>query len=94
MALTQPKAVYDAAVIGGGPAGLSAALALSRVLRSAVIFDSGLYRNAASDRIHNLWGGLDGSLNSEVREKTRQQIQSYGVAKFVFQGCQKAGFSF
>lgn len=35
---------YDAIIVGGGPAGLSAASALGRVRRSALLFDSGVYR--------------------------------------------------
>ena len=35
---------YDVIVVGGGPAGLSAASALGRVRRSALLIDSGAYR--------------------------------------------------
>ena len=37
--------VYDAVIVGGGPAGLSAALTLARQLHTCVVFDSGNYRN-------------------------------------------------
>jgi flavin-dependent dehydrogenase len=40
---------YDAVVIGGGPAGLQAALTLGRMHRSVVLLDSGEYRNAPAE---------------------------------------------
>src|SRR5258705_13203710 len=43
---------YDVVIVGGGPAGLSAALVLGRAPRRVVLFDHGRYRNAASRRMH------------------------------------------
>lgn len=45
--LTIPESslpLYDVIIVGGGPAGLSAASALGRVKRSALLIDSGVYR--------------------------------------------------
>ena len=48
--------VFDAAVIGGGPAGLSAASWLGRYRRSVVVIDSEEYRNAGVDVSHGYLG--------------------------------------
>lgn len=44
--------MYDVVIIGGGPAGLSAALVLGRCRRRVLVCDSGEYRNAASHGLH------------------------------------------
>ena len=50
----------DVAIIGGGPAGLQAALVLARTRKKAVVFDAPIPpRNAASHGVHNFLG-LDG----------------------------------
>lgn len=45
--------VYDCIIIGGGPAGLNAAVVLGRCRRSVLVFDTGMYRNRYSHGIHN-----------------------------------------
>lgn len=44
----------DVLIIGGGPAGLAAATALARQLYTAVVFDSGVYRNERAKHMHNV----------------------------------------
>lgn len=44
--------MYDTLIVGGGPAGLSAALILGRCLRSVVVIDHGRPRNAYSHSLH------------------------------------------
>ncbi|OJJ45951.1 hypothetical protein ASPZODRAFT_68844 [Penicilliopsis zonata CBS 506.65] len=46
--------LLDCVIVGGGPAGLSVALGLCRVRRTAVILDSAEYRNAHSPEMHNV----------------------------------------
>ncbi|KAI0629068.1 FAD-dependent pyridine nucleotide-disulfide oxidoreductase-like protein [Trametes polyzona] len=46
--------VVDVLIVGAGPAGLSAALSLGRLLRTAVVFDSKEYRNAPTSHAHNV----------------------------------------
>ncbi len=43
---------YDVIVVGGGPAGLNAALVLGRARRSVLVCDDGTPRNAAAQRMH------------------------------------------
>lgn len=59
----------DVAIIGGGPAGLQAALVLARTRKTVVVFDAPTPpRNAASHGVHNFLG-LDGLLPAEIRER-------------------------
>jgi thioredoxin reductase len=44
--------MHDVVIVGGGPAGLTAALVLGRSRRDAVVFDSGSYRNEVSQAVH------------------------------------------
>ncbi|MCJ1457127.1 hypothetical protein MMC28_007494 [Mycoblastus sanguinarius] len=67
---------YDVLIVGGGPAGLSAASALGRVNRSALLIDSGVYRNAATREIHDVIGN-DGINPSAFRALARDQISVY-----------------
>ncbi|KAF1988117.1 FAD/NAD(P)-binding domain-containing protein [Aulographum hederae CBS 113979] len=69
--------IYDCLIIGGGPAGLSAALGLGRVRRSAMVFDSRMYRNAMVEEFH-YFPSRDSSDPAKFREITRDQI----VAKY------------
>lgn len=46
----------DVLIIGGGPAGLATALALSRKLHSVLLFDSQEYRNRQTSHMHNVLG--------------------------------------
>ncbi|HKS69598.1 MAG TPA: NAD(P)/FAD-dependent oxidoreductase [Ktedonobacterales bacterium] len=67
---------YETIIVGGGPAGLSAATVLGRCLRRVLVLDNGEYRNAAAQR---MWGYLsrDGIAPSEFREIGRQQLARY-----------------
>ncbi|MDD9971866.1 MAG: NAD(P)/FAD-dependent oxidoreductase, partial [Myxococcales bacterium] len=72
---------YHVAIIGGGPAGLQAALVLARAGKRTVVFDSAEpARNAPSHGVHNFLG-LDGLLPSEIRDLAWRQIEAYGGAE-------------
>lgn len=69
---------YDVAVVGGGPAGLQAALTLGRMHHPTVLFDSGEYRNAPAQHLHNL-AGADGLTPAEYRDRARRDLTAYDV---------------
>ena len=72
----------DVAILGGGPAGLQAALVLSRTRKKIVVFDDPEPpRNAASHGVHNFIG-LDGLLPTEIRKIVWKQIDSYNSTDF------------
>jgi thioredoxin reductase len=70
--------VYDVAIVGGGPAGLNAALVLARCRRRIVVLDSGQPRNAVAREFH-AYLGSDGTSPAELRARGRQEIARYGV---------------
>ncbi|MCK6547318.1 NAD(P)/FAD-dependent oxidoreductase [Myxococcota bacterium] len=69
---------YDVAIIGGGPAGLSAALMLGRCRRRVVVLDDGLPRNRFARHTHGLLS-RDGVAPAELRRIARDEVQRYGV---------------
>jgi thioredoxin reductase len=70
----------DVAIIGGGPAGLEAALVLARTRKRILVFDDPQPpRNSASHGVHNLLG-VDGLLPAEIRELAWKQINVYQSA--------------
>ncbi|KAF2264631.1 FAD/NAD(P)-binding domain-containing protein [Lojkania enalia] len=66
----------DALIIGGGPAGLTAALTLARQVQSSVVFDDGSYRNKLSNSLHMVltWDSVD---PETVRTESRKNILSH-----------------
>ena len=71
----------DVAILGGGPAGLQAALVLSRTRKKILVFDDPEPpRNVASHGVHNFLG-LDGLLPADIRKAAWQQIDKYGSAQ-------------
>ena len=73
--------ITDVAIVGGGPAGLQAALVLARTRKKIVVFDDpNPARNAASHGVHNFLG-LDGLLPDEIRRIAWEQIDRYKSAE-------------
>jgi thioredoxin reductase len=68
---------YDVVVIGGGAAGLSGALTLSRARRSVLVVDAGEPRNAPSGHVHN-YLGREGTPPAELYAIGRGEVESYG----------------
>lgn len=68
--------MYDVIVIGGGPAGLQAALTLGRMHRRTLLLDSGTYRNDPADAMHNFLTH-DGTDPADLRAAARADITRY-----------------
>ncbi|HMR48400.1 MAG TPA: NAD(P)/FAD-dependent oxidoreductase [Arachnia sp.] len=68
----------DVAVIGGGSAGLAAAVVLARSRRTVVVVDGGQPRNAPAEGAHNVLG-QEGIPPLELLAKGRAEAESYGV---------------
>ena len=72
--------MYDALVIGGGPAGLQAALTLGRMHPPHPLLDSGTYRNAPVDAMHNIVTN-DGRDPAEFRAIARGELAAYDAVE-------------
>ena len=68
---------YDVVVVGGGPAGLSGALVLSRARRRVLVVDGGEPRNAPADRVHN-YLGRESTPPAELLAIGRAEVEGYG----------------
>lgn len=85
--------VLDALIVGGGPAGLSAALVLGRCRRRVLVCDGGGYRNAASPAV---WGFLtrDGTSPERLRSLARAELERYpGVVVRAVERLADGGFA-
>lgn len=71
---------YDVLIVGAGPSGLSAALALGRARKQVLLCDSGPRRNALAKRIHN-FVTRDGTPPDEFRRIAREQLLEYPNVK-------------
>lgn len=79
---SQLEQIVDIAILGGGPAGLQAALVLSRTRKKIIVFDDPEpSRNAASHGVHGFLG-IDGLLPADIRKIAWEQIDKYGSAEF------------
>lgn len=69
----------DVVVIGGGAAGLTAGLVLTRARHRVTIIDDQTYRNATVDEFHG-FPTRDATAPSRFRVDAMQELSSYGVA--------------
>jgi thioredoxin reductase len=67
---------FDVVIVGGGPAGLAAALVLGRMRRQVLLLDSDDPAHGASDSVHGLFGH-DGTPPFELRRAAQEQLRPY-----------------
>lgn len=70
--------MWDVIVVGGGPAGLSAALVLSRCRRQVLVFDDAKPRNERSHAVHNFLT-REGIPPAEMLRIARREVRRRGV---------------
>src|SRR4249919_2811202 len=69
---------WDVVVIGGGTAGLSAALVLARARRRVAVVDAGQPRNAPAQHMHGFLS-RDGFPPAELLRLAREEVTGYGA---------------
>lgn len=68
--------IFDVVIVGGGPAGLSAALALGRARKQVLLCDAGPRRNAAATHVQN-FVTRDGTPPDDFRREARRDLGLY-----------------
>jgi thioredoxin reductase (NADPH) len=79
----QDTSMYESLIIGGGPAGLSAALYLARLDRKVALFDAGQGRSTWHQVNHNYLGFPGGVPAKQLRELGRQQLAEYNQVEIL-----------
>lgn len=74
--------IYDVVIIGGSYSGLSAAMALGRSLRTALIIDGGMPCNRQTPHSHNFIT-QDGETPAAIAAAARKQVAAYSTITFV-----------
>ncbi len=78
---------YDALVIGGGPAGLSAAIYLARALRRTLVLDRGGGRWDGPQVNENYFGFPEGITARELRTRGLEQARRFGAEVEPLEAC-------
>ena len=71
--------IQDCIIVGGGPAGLNAAVVLGRCRRKVLLFDTATHRNRYSHGMHN-YLTRDDILPPDFLDIAQKEIKKYGVA--------------
>ena len=77
--------LLDCVIVGGGPAGLTAAVYLARYRRSMVVVDAGASRAGSIPRSRNVPGFPEGISGRELLARLREHAARYDVP--LLQGC-------
>jgi thioredoxin reductase (NADPH) len=70
---------FDSLIVGGGPAGLTAAIYLARYRRKVIVVDGRESRAALIPETHNYPGFADGIAGQALLEELTKQAKTYGV---------------
>lgn len=73
---------HDVIIVGGGFAGLSAAMQLGRARRRVLIIDAGLPRNRFADASHGFFG-QDGKAPADIFREAARQVAAYPTVTFI-----------
>lgn len=86
--------LYDCLIIGGGPAGLSAAIYASRGKLNTVVFERSKIggQAAITDDIENYPGSVEEATGPKIVKRTREQAESFGTC-FVMEEVKKVELS-
>src|SRR4051812_9169741 len=76
--MSKSEREYDVVIVGGGVAGLSAALVLGRARRTVAVVDAGRPRNQRAAHVHG-FPTRDGADPGELLEAAREEVRGYGV---------------
>ena len=79
-ACQEPVIIIDCLIVGGGPAGLTAALYLARYRRAVRVIDSGASRAKWIPRSHNVPGFAEGVHGQDFLDTLGRQAEAYGAA--------------
>src|SRR5438094_6799927 len=80
---------YDVVIVGGGSAGLSAALLLGRSRRRVLVSDTGKTRNAVAHESHGFFT-RDGATPAELVRIGREQLRPYETVELCSVGVKAA----
>src|SRR5437660_11401926 len=80
---------YDVVIVGGGSAGLSAALLLGRSRRGVLVSDTGKTRNAVAHESHGFFT-RDGATPAELVRIGREQLRPYETVELCSVGVKAA----
>lgn len=74
--------MLDVIIVGGGFAGLSAAMQLARARRSVLVVDAGLPRNRFADASHGFLG-QDGKAPAAIQREAARQVAAYPTVEIL-----------